>query len=108
METTIGNRDALVTLQRYTTTQDTYGAEVQTWNALGTEWAQVFYGRGDERRAAAMEQGKQPATFQMLANDLTRAMNIKDRIIHDSANWDIEGIAPMDRATLEFTAVRAT
>lgn len=104
---TAGRRDQLVTLQRYTTTQDDHNEEVQTWETIGTEWAAVFYGRGDERRQAAMEQGQQPATFQMLANDLTRTLTLSDRIVLDGVNWDILGVAPMDRATVEVTAARS-
>ncbi len=101
-----GRRDTLVTLQNYTVTQDAYGEEVQTWADLGTEWAAVFYGRGDERRQAAMEQGGQAANFQMLANDVTRALTIRDRIVLDGFAWDIVGIAPgtPKRGLIEITA----
>ena len=104
---TAGKRDQLVTFQRFTTTTDDYGEEVQTWATYATEWAAVFYGKGDERRAAAVEQGSQAVTFQVLANDLTRAVTLKDRITLDGSIYDIKGIAPMDRATIEFTGVRA-
>lgn len=106
---TAGRRDQLVTLQRYTTTQDEYGEEVQTWADLGTEWAAVFYGRGDERRQAAMEQGSQPATFQMLANLNTLGLTIRDRIVLDGVAWDITGLAPNTpkRGLIEATATRA-
>jgi hypothetical protein len=69
----------------------------------------VFYGRGDERRQAAMEQGSQAATFQVLDNSVTRAMTVSDRIVHGGANWDIVGIAAdtPKRGMREFTAVRA-
>lgn len=103
-----GPRDHLVTLSRAETTQNGYGEEIPTWGSVGTEWAAIFYGRGDERRQAAMEQGKQPATFQMLSNELTRSLTIEDRIEYEG-NWDIEGIAPdmPKRGYIEVTAVRA-
>lgn len=104
---TAGRRDQLVTLSRYSATQDDYGEETQTWGPLGQEWAAVFYGRGDERRQAAMEQGQQAVTFQVLSNETTRAVNVRDRILHDGSTYDVVGIAPMDRATIEFTATRA-
>lgn len=103
-----GRRDQLVSLQRFTAAQDDYGEEVQTWATVGEEWAAVFYGRGDERRQAAMEQGQQAATFAMLSNDLTRSLTIRDRIGLEGDAWDIVSVSPMDRATIEFTAVRAT
>lgn len=104
---TAGRRDSLITIQRGTPTLDDYGGETLVWATLATEWAAVFYGRGDERRQAAIEQGKQPATFQVISNTATRSANVKDRIVHDGWNWDIEGIAPMNRMLIEFTAVAA-
>lgn len=105
---TAGRRDQLVTLQRFSATQDESGEEVQTWADLAQEWAAVFYGRGDERRQAAMEQGAQPATFQMLSNEVTTALTLKDRIIH-GGNWDIQGVSPdtPQRGLIEFTATRS-
>lgn len=107
---TAGRRNQLVTLSRYTATQDDYGEETQTWGPIGTEWAAVFYGRGDERRQAAAEQGQQAANFQMLSNAQTRALTIKDRIELDGVAWDILGISPDTpaRGLIEATAVRAT
>lgn len=102
-----GRRNQLIILQRYTAVQDELGEEVPTWSELGSAWAMVFYGKGDERRQAAVEEGKQSATFRVLATTLTRGVGIKDRISHLSSLWDIVGIAPMDRTVIEFTAVRA-
>lgn len=105
---TAGRREQLVTIERSTATTDGYGEQTQTWVEYAQEWAAVFYGRGDERRQAAMEQGQQSATFQMLSNTLTRAVAVKDRI-NDGSLWDIVGIAPdtPKRGEIEFTAVRA-
>jgi head-tail adaptor len=107
---TAGRRDSLVEFQTYTSTQDDYGEETPSWSTAGQEWAAVFYGRGDERRQAAMEQGSQAATFQVLDNAVTRAMTVAGRIVHDGANWDITGKASdtPKRGLIEFTAVRAT
>lgn len=104
---TAGRRDQLISLERATVEQDSYGEEVSTWAEIGTEFAAVYYGRGDERRQAAMEQGSQAATFKLLSNTLTRSLTLTDRIVHEGANYDIEGIAPMERGYIEITAVRA-
>ena len=105
---TAGNRDTLITFQRATTTQDDYGEEVSTWGNLGTEWADVNWGRGDERRQAAMEQGSQSATFNVLDNPMTRTVSLKDRIVLDGQNWDITSNVPAKkRGERDITAVRA-
>jgi head-tail adaptor len=102
-------RNQLVTLERFTSTQNDYGEEVEDWGAIGTEWAAVYYGKGSERRQAAMEQGSQPANFQFISNTQTRGLTLKDRIEHSGA-WDIVGISPdtPERGLLEVTAVRAS
>lgn len=106
---TAGRRDTKVTLQTYTATQDEYGEETQAWSELGTEWAAVFYGRGDERRQAAAEQGTQAVTFNMLSNTLTRSLTLRDRISGEAGTFDIVGVAPDTprRGELELTATRS-
>ena len=89
---TAGRRDQLISLERATVEQDPYGEEVSTWAEICTEFAAVYYGRGDERRQAAMEQGSQVCTFQMLSNPLTRSLTTTDRIQYKKP-WDIERIS---------------
>lgn len=103
---TAGRRDQKIVIQRGTASTDDYGGETLAWATLATEWAAVFYGKGDERRQAAVEQGNQAATFQVLSNTNTRSVGVKDRISHNSSSWDIVGVAPMDRSKIEFAAVR--
>jgi head-tail adaptor len=102
-------RGSLVTFERATVTTDDYGGETQSWATLCQEYAQVFYGKGDERRQAAMEQGGQAATFQVPSNTNTRSVTLGDRISFDSSAWDIESKAVdiPDRRHVEFTATRA-
>ena len=100
-----GGRDHLITFQQSGTTTDQYGEEVEGFADVGKAWAQIYYGRGDERRQAAAEQGKQAATFKVPSNGLTRSLTVKDRIVFEG-EWDIEGIAYPNRADIEFTAAK--
>ena len=102
-----GKRDQLITIERATAGEDAYGEETLTWAEFTKEWSAVFWGRGNERREAAREQGQQPATFQVLANLDTLAVTIEDRINLDGEIFDIAGIAPVGRGVIEFTGVRA-
>lgn len=104
---TAGAKDVLVTLQRATVTTNAHRDEVETWADLAQEYAQVFYGRGDERRQAAVEQGSQAATFRFWSSDKTRSLTLKDRLMLDGDVWDITGIAPVDRQSIEITATRS-
>lgn len=72
-----------------------YNEEVDfVWTPLAEEKVAIYYGSGSERRQAAMEQGSQTATFEMLSNTRTRGLTIRDRIVHEGSNWDITELAP--------------
>lgn len=107
--TSIGRRNTLITLERFTVTQDPYGEEVQAWAEVGKAWAAIFYGRGDERRQAAQEMGEQAATFVIASNAMTRGTLITDRIALGGINWNIKSIAPdtPKPGEIEITATRA-
>ena len=102
-----GKRDQLIGFERATVVADEYGSEVPTWAEIAQRWAALGYGRGDERREAAREGGAQPATFIVLADEVTRTILLTDRITFGGV-WNITGIVPRGRAEIEFTAVRAT
>lgn len=102
-----GKKDKLIELQRLTSVSDEYGEAVETWGAVGEAWAAVYYGRGDERRAAAREEGRQTASFVVLSCELTRGITIRDRIMLAGDQWDILGTSPVGRKDIEFTAARA-
>lgn len=105
---TAGRKHTLISFETATTTQNEYGEEVPAWGALGDEWAEINWGRGDERRQAAMEQGQQPATFSVYDNPMTRAVTLTDRIVLDGQNWDIESNVPgKRRGDRDITAVRS-
>ena len=108
MSLAAGPREHRVTLQRASSTKDEYNEDVPAWAPLGTRMAAVFMGRGAERREAAMERGRQPATFQLLGCALVRSLTLKDRVGYAGSAWDIEGIAPdtPQRGLYEITAVR--
>lgn len=103
-----GNRDKRIGFERATVTQDTYGEEIENWQPFVSRWAQVWMGKGSERRELAAERGKQAATFGILADSETRSLTLKDRLTYAGSNWDIEGIAPdtPKRGEIEITAVR--
>ncbi len=103
-----GRRDQIITFERATVTKDDYGEEIETWGVIATRDAEVYLGKGSERRELAMERGRQAATFGVSSDSVTRTVSLKDRIGYNGSPWDIEGIAPdtPERGWMEFTAVR--
>lgn len=102
-----GSRTEKIVFERATSATDDYGTEVPSWATWSSSFASVRYGTSAERRTAAAERASQAATFRVLATAKTKAVGVKDRIQFDGAAWDIEGVAPIGRSEIEFTAVRA-
>jgi SPP1 family predicted phage head-tail adaptor len=106
MPISAGDLKDRVTIERATITRDTMNAAVEAWTAIGTRWAQVSYGRGDERRQAAQESASVAATFRLRRDTLARTITVKDRLSFAGGAWDIASIVPFERDGLDFTAVR--
>lgn len=102
-----GELDKQITFETRTTATDDFGGEMEAFGAPFTAWAKVTFGTGQERRAAAQEQGSQAATFQVRRWSQTDTVTVRDRIVFDGARWDIESRAAIGRDRLDFTATRA-
>lgn len=100
-----GQCDRLITFQRATITRGTLGQETEAWSTdLGTAYAWVRYGTGNERREAAAQGASNTATFRTLYNPTLAAVTEKDRIVYNGS-WNIVSIAMIGRSEIEFTAV---
>ncbi|KPH66898.1 head-tail adaptor protein [Novosphingobium sp. ST904] len=106
---TAGPRDKLVTLQRYTATEDDYGEDQpMIWPEFGREWARIIWGRRSERREAAQMQAQQAATIQVLDNSSTRSLRAQDRFAWNGMIFDIAAPGvPVNRGELEFVVTAA-
>ena len=106
-----GQQTELIELQAATATTDDHNEETQDWSYFAKEWAEVFWGRGSERRQAASEQNQQAATFRVNANSKTRAIDIASHriVMRDGSEWDIQGVVPDKpaRGKIEIDAVRS-
>lgn len=84
-----GERPHLVTIQRATTTTDTYGHEIKTWHDHATGWVRLRYGTGQERREAAQENASQTVTAEFDWNPTLAAVTTEDRLNLFDTAWDI-------------------
>lgn len=103
-----GRRRDLIIFQRYGSSEDAFGEP--SANAvpekIGEAYADISYGRGEERREAARESAGVPATFRVLATSMTRAIGTSYEIAFDGATWDIESNVPYNRRWRDITATR--
>ncbi len=86
--------------------EDAFGEPLPGWIEHAKAWAKVLYGRGEERRTAAIEGVDQPAIFLVRATARTRVLSAKDRILFAGSTWDITNVAPIGRVRVELTAKR--
>lgn len=103
-----GQRDRLVTMLRSTSSRDEFNAPIVTWEPIGRQWARVFYGRGDERRAAASEERQQVATFLFPTNTVSKGLQVTDRLQDEAGDWDVVKVSPITRAHMEVEAALIT
>lgn len=85
-----GPRSRLIIIQRFDVTGvDDYGQPERAWVEYCRAWASVSFGTAQERREAAQTQASMTATFSVLANPMTSAASVQDRISFDGGFWDI-------------------
>lgn len=78
-----------VTIQRYTTTQNDYGEEVETWADLASRWAAVEPLSGREYFDAQQVASDVSIRVRMRSDSVTDALTAMDRIIHKSRTLEI-------------------
>ena len=109
MSTPRGEFNRRIAFERGVTVRSGLGREpAAQWASLGTVWAKVLFGTGQERRQAGAEGASQTATFRVLSSLLTRGVTERDRIQFDGRAWDITSISPIGvRDEIEFVATGA-
>lgn len=105
-----GPRKYLITVQRYTVTEDPLGGETKAWTDLTQLYAAVSFGTGKERREAAQESASAPATFHVLRTPKAATITPADRLTFDGSDWDISSAVPSKefREGIDVTATRRT
>lgn len=100
-----GNLDRRIRLERATTEENDFGAEVKAWALLAEVWARVEYGAGNEVRTDMEVKAEQRRTFSIRWRELL----VTDRIVYESRVWEILDIAELGRRDgLEITAIART
>jgi head-tail adaptor len=95
-----GSLDRQVTIERATVTREpTFGAQVRTWAAIATEWAQVVESSvepgGNPGQAASMAAYNRPTRVRIRwRGDITT----RDRVRHGARLLQITGVAEVGRA----------
>lgn len=84
-----GERPHLVRIQQASISSGGLGGETRTWSDIGTAFAMVTYGAGQERREAAQENASVAATFDFDWSPMTAAIRPIDRLYCFGTKWDV-------------------
>src|SRR3546814_1174641 len=89
-----GDMDRRVTLQRFTTTQDEYGEEIQTWTDLATVFAEVRQQGGKEYLVAATTLAERRVVFFLR---WFPGLTVEDRVSYDGLLHNIKEVREIGR-----------
>ena len=92
-------------IQQFATATDDAGQELETWADWLSPKANIRWGAGDERVAAAQKQAAQGATFIVRSTSQSRLVTVKHRIIFDGRTWEIKAIADPKPSERHITAI---
>lgn len=94
-----GRMDSRITIERTTTTTNTYGERVNAWGTLATVWADVIYreGSGTESIQSAQVLSKQPVHFLIRYSTTVADVSPKDRVSYNSKLYNIETVQEVGR-----------
>lgn len=105
MQFAAGKLDQRVTLQRATTTTDTWGAEIPTWSDLATVWASQRRASARETLAAAELSASVSDVFEVRRSSVIADLTPLDRLIWERRVYDIAEVTPIGRYGFRIAAV---
>lgn len=105
MQFASGKLDVRVTLQRATTTTDTWGAETPTWSDLATVWASQRRASARETLAAAELSASVSDVFEVRRSSEISDLGPLDRVVWSGRVYDVVEVTPLGRFGLRIAAV---
>ena len=94
-----GDLDQRVTVERFTTTTDSWGQPIETWAPLFSCWAAVEPLTGREFIAAQAAQSEVTARIRMRFRPW---MTAQDRVIHNGTTYGIESLVDVRSGNREL------
>lgn len=104
-----GALDRRIIIQRATTTTNAFNEAVPAWSDLCEVWAARRDISDGEKLAAGGIGAALAARFLVRSSNETRTVTALDRIVHDGATWQIDGVKEADlgrRRYIEISAVK--
>lgn len=103
-----GELDRRITLQRFTeVSRDEVNEPIQDWVVLKTVWARRRDVSDGEREASGQVGSTLISRFVVRSSSVTRTITPVDRLQHDSATWNIQGVKETSDGRFRFIEITA-
>lgn len=96
----IGNLNKRITIEKSTSTQNTYGEQVQTWTKLRECWSRVEPVQGKEYYTA--KQTASELDIKFVIRYTTVDITPKSRLIYDSKEYNVNSIINLAEGNREL------
>lgn len=94
MAINIGRMDRRITIQQFTSAQNSAGEPIETWTALATVWGSKMDITGRERFTSQQQLEEETTVFRIrYRSDVT----VKMRLVCETKTYRIDAIAEMGR-----------
>jgi SPP1 family predicted phage head-tail adaptor len=103
-----GELDRRITIERVTSVPNSYNEPVETWSTLVTVWAQRKDVSDSEKFAAGEVGSALISRFVIRSSTITRTVTPIDRLSHDRALWNIQGVKETLEGRNQFLEITAT
>jgi len=89
-----GRMDRRITLQRKSSSQDSFGQPIETWADISTVWAEVVPVSGNERFVSQQVIAEADTLFKIR---YMSGLTPLDRVVYDGRTYDVKGVIEIGR-----------
>ena len=89
-----GKMDRRITLQRKSSSQDSFGEAIDTWADISTVWAEVVPVSGNERFVSQQVIAEADTLFKIR---YMSGLTPLDRVVYDGRTYDVKGVIEIGR-----------
>lgn len=97
-----------VSIQRQTATQDNYGQPENTWSIIANRRASIVPTTGMEKYVKSGESSSTKFVIFLRYESLLSDLTTKDKIVHNSVDYDIIGILNVDLSNKKIEIMAET
>lgn len=102
-----GQFNEQITIERFSSTENSLNEPIRTWSELATVTAECRYVSDGERLAAEQVSAGARARFKVYHTTITASVTGKDRIQFDNRIWNIVDNSPLSQGFNRYRQITA-